>query len=169
MIKEILTYPNQILSETAKKVAEINDDIRQKISDMKETLKSLDNAVGLAANQVGILDSIITYYESVDKRAENEDDIKVVINPRVEIVEPDFQISNEGCLCLPNVYIPVRRYRSVRLFGLGENGEQIDETVSDQTANIVQHEVDHVNGLLIIDHLSKLQKQLYKKRLRGVK
>jgi peptide deformylase len=165
---EILKYPNKNLTETAKKVDVIDDEIRSKINQMKETLMEIDNAVGLASNQVGIEESIIVYYRNSDMKNYDKTDICTVINPRIEIVEPKFQISIEGCLSIPKVILPVRRYRTVKIVGLDENGEQISETVSGESSNIVQHEVDHINGRLIIDSLSKLKRKIYKKRLKGV-
>lgn len=160
-ILQIRTKGDPILKQKAKKVLDVLDTkVQLLISDMIDTLQDR-GGVGLAANQVGSDLAILLHDESGDGNPE------VLINP--EIKETGFRkyISIEGCLSLPKIVLPVRRFYDIIVTGLDRNGEEVTiETKTPLLAAILQHEMDHLNGILLTDKLSSLQKKIFKKRLK---
>ena len=135
---------------------------KELIDNMIETMYDHDG-VGLAANQVNSDLSIIVYDDSGEKI-----DPQVLINPEIIGRGKGMQKSTEGCLCIPGIFVPVNRYASVIVKGYNRDGEAIEITAEGQLANILQHEIDHLLGVLFIDHLTRMQRKIYKKRLGGL-
>lgn len=161
-IREILTYPNNFLRQPTKPVAAITDDIRQLIDDMIETMYD-EPGVGLAATQVGADQSIIVYDASP---AEGERQAQALINPEVVAREGQQLSENEGCLSVPDFRADVKRAARVRIKGLNRNGEAVDFEAEGFLAIVMQHEIDHLNGILFIDRISKLKREIYKRKRR---
>ncbi|MCM8809340.1 MAG: peptide deformylase, partial [Candidatus Omnitrophica bacterium] len=116
------------------------------------------NGIGLAANQVGILKRIFIAY---DKEKEN---LITVINP--EIVDAkEIEIDLEGCLSFPEIYFSISRNKVVTVKGINENGKEIIIEGKDLLARCFQHEIDHLNGILIIDYASEQEKKYYQEKL----
>ena len=159
----ITKYGSEVLRKVAEPVEEINDEIRQIVNDMLDTLYASDG-VGIAAPQIGISKRIIV----VDTDPSNASSKPIVlINP--EIVEKDGAIAaEEGCLSVPEVRGDVKRYERVVIEGIDLDGKRIKVEGTDLLARVFQHEIDHINGTLFIDHLSKLKQQLLKNRLRKI-
>ncbi|MFH1551972.1 MAG: peptide deformylase [bacterium] len=136
---------NPILRQKAKEVKEINAEIKQLILNMIETMNSDDNIIGLAAPQVNHSLQII-----VIGLEQNKNSI-VLINP--EIKNKSFIKSTivEGCLSLPNLNIPVKRPNKIIINALNAKGQKIKIKTKGVLARIIQHEIDHLNGVLIID------------------
>lgn len=156
----IVIHPNPILRKKTKPVENINDlAVQQFIDDMIETMEK-NNGVGLAANQVASEQSIIVYRD--------EDLVEVLVNPEIVGKSKTIQKSIEGCLCIPGLFLPIKRYAVVDIEGYDRYGTKINITAEKQLANILQHEIDHLNGVLFIDRLSKLQRNLYKRKLKGL-
>lgn len=159
----ITKYGNPVLRKVAEPVTEINDEIRKIVNDMLDTMYASEG-VGIAAPQIGISKRIII----VDVNP-NEASVKplILINP--EIVEASGEIKEqEGCLSIPDIRSEVKRYERVVVEGLDLDGKKIRVEGTDLLARALQHEIDHINGKLFIDHLSKLKQQLLKNQLRKI-
>jgi peptide deformylase len=161
MARPILTYGNPILRQVAQPVQNLNGDLHQLIQDMVETMYAAPG-VGLAANQVGSLHRVF-----VANPSEDHDPAKllVVINP--ELVERQGElVSEEGCLSIPEFRDKVRRDRRVLVRGLDRNGRPIQVEGEDLLARILQHEIDHLNGVLFVDRLSPAKRDILHRKLK---
>lgn len=159
-IREILTYPNKFLRQPTKPITEISDAVHTLIDDMIETMYD-EPGVGLAAIQVGADQSIVVYDATP---AEEERQAQVLINP--EIVASDgHQLSeNEGCLSVPDFRADVKRAERIRVKGLDRTGEAVDFEADGFLSIVLQHEIDHLNGVLFIDRISALKREMYKRK-----
>ncbi len=156
-MRKIRKFGENILRKKAEEVRNIDDKILRIIKSMKETLISV-NGIGLAANQIGILKRIFIAY---DKEKEN---LITVINP--EIVDAkEIEIDLEGCLSFPEIYFSISRNKVVTVKGINENGKEIIIEGKDLLARCFQHEIDHLNGILIIDYASEQEKKYYQEKL----
>ncbi|HHL39581.1 MAG TPA: peptide deformylase [Deltaproteobacteria bacterium] len=167
-IMEILIYPHPFLRVKAAAVTEIDDEIRSLAADMFETMYAA-RGIGLAATQVGADRRLIV----LDVPAGDDEGGKggpganamAVVNP--EIVEARGSIkSEEGCLSVPGETAEVRRAERVRLRGLDLDGNEIDMEADGLLAVALQHEVDHLDGVVFIDRLSRLRRDMIKRRLK---
>ncbi len=167
MIQKILLSNDPILRQKSKAVAKVDKKILKLIQDLKDTLNVQKDpeGVGLAAPQIGKnLKVFVANYKGFER---------VVINP--EIIKKESRIRNqesgkkhnkkeilEGCLSLPYYYGPLKRAPKITIKYLNEKGEEITETFEDFNAQIIMHEIDHLEGVLFVDHLLKEKKPLYK-------
>jgi peptide deformylase len=159
-LREIRTYPDPVLREAAAPVKEVTDEIVRLAEDMLETMRYAHGA-GLAANQVGVPIRLIVLEAEPDKRANGK--AIAVINP--VILERDSEETNEeGCLSFPKFYEYVTRARRVRVKGKTLQEEPVEMACEGYLARAFQHEIDHLNGVLLIDHLSPIKKNLFKKK-----
>jgi len=159
-ILEIKEYGDPILREKALLVEEITPDILNLIKDMAETMYA-DSGVGLAAPQVGVSKRIIT----ID---EDEEKLLVLLNP--EIIKSEGEaVEEEGCLSVPGVYSEVKRSLKVTVKALNENGDPIEITKEGLTARALQHEIDHLNGILFIDKIGRMERQILLNKLKKIK
>ncbi len=158
---KVLTYGSDVLRTVAEPIDEITDEIRQIAKDMLATMYASDG-VGLAGPQVGISKRIIV----VDINPHDPSyEPMTLINP--EIVEQEGHAdAEEGCLSVPDIRGEVKRAEKVTVEALNLDGEKVKIEGTDLLARALQHEIDHLNGILFIDHLSRLKKQLIKKQLR---
>ena len=159
-IREILEYPDPRLREVAKPVSEVNEEIRRLAEDMAETMYAAPG-VGLAAPQVGVLWRIFV----IDVAAEDEpSELRTFINP--EIIEKDgSQTWNEGCLSFPGVSEEIKRAETVKVRALNEHGESFELEADGLLAVAIQHENDHLDGVLMIDKLSALKRRMMGRKL----
>lgn len=145
MILNIQTgQANPILHQKAREVKEITAEIKQLILDIVETLE-VRQGIGLAAPQVGQLLRIITVKPELNKKA------IVLINPQIKKTSWRKATLEEGCLSLPGLYLPIKRPIKITVEGLDNNGEKIKIETKDLLARIIQHEIDHLDGVLITD------------------
>ena len=144
-IRSIRTEGDEILKKKSKKVEVIDEKIHELIKDMIETLKKYDG-VGLAAVQVGILKQIIVIHEGEDKP------IYVLINPEI-ISQTGVQVVEEGCLSFPNKFAKIERPEKIKIKALDENGKEIIITGKGLLAQVISHEIDHLNGEVFIDKI----------------
>lgn len=153
-LREILHYPDPRLKESALPVTEVNDEIRALVEDMAETMYAA-GGVGLAANQIGVLKRIFV----IDIAGEDEpSDLKVFINP--EILESSgTQTFTEGCLSFPGASEDIKRAESVRLRALDANGNPFELSAEGFLAVAIQHENDHINGVLMIDKVGPIARR----------
>lgn len=160
-ILDIVTYPAKILAKPAKKVENIDESIIRLVEDMADTMYEAPG-VGLAAVQVGVDKCIIVYD---DAKEEDKREHKALINPVIISREGEFISESEGCLSVPELRADVKRAVSVVVEGLNLDGEPVRIEAEGITSVIMQHEIDHLNGILFIDHISALKRNLYKKRV----
>jgi len=157
---KILTYPDPFLKQTTSPVTEINDQIQIIIEDMAETMYEAPG-VGLAASQAGIDKSIIVYDPDAD---DQKRDFQVLMNPEIVVSEGSIVSENEGCLSVPDFRADVKRSERVTVEGLDKNGNPVKIEAEGLLSVIMQHEIDHLKGILFIDRISALKRQLYKKK-----
>jgi peptide deformylase len=159
-VRTILHYPDARLREPGKKVENVSAELRQLIDDMAETMYAAPG-VGLAATQVGAPWQVFV----VDCAAEGEpSDLRVFINP--EIVTADGSVaSEEGCLSFPSAREEIDRAEKVRVRAQDQNGQWFELEAEGLLAIAIQHEYDHLQGVLMIDHLGPLKKRLLHRKM----
>jgi peptide deformylase len=158
---EILKYPHPGLKKKCEKVERIDEEVRKLICDMRETMYHA-SGIGLAACQVGISRRIIVLDVSP---LDPERDFFALINPEVICEEGEIEFE-EGCLSVPDCSEKVKRREKVRVRGLSPEGEEIEVSGEGITAVALQHEIDHINGLLILDRISRLKREIYRNKLK---
>ncbi|WP_102794817.1 peptide deformylase [Bowmanella denitrificans] len=155
---EVLRFPDERLRTVAKPVKEVNADIRRLVDDMFETMKA-ENGIGLAATQVNEHIRLVVMDVS-----EEQDNPLVFINP--EITEKQGStISEEGCLSVPNNYAKVDRAERIKVTALDRDGKEFTLEAEGLLAICIQHELDHLRGVLFVDYLSPLKRQRIRKKL----
>ena len=161
MLRTILHYPDPRLREKAKPVAEVTAEIKKLVEDMAETMYAAPG-VGLAATQIGEPHRIFV----IDTAHEDEpSQLRVFINP--EIVEKHDAITwEEGCLSFPGVTEEIDRAAKVTVRALDENGKPFELEAEGLLAVAVQHELDHLDGVLMIDHMGALKKRIVDRKMR---
>lgn len=153
----IITLPHRSLRKTSQKVGIVTDDIKKVIQDMQaatldwEQSRAHEVGVALAAVQINVLLKIIVIRNNFDN--ENDKSFSVFINPEITKYEGSIEEDYEGCLSVLNIYGKVPRYTKVRVKALNQNGEEIRITAEGFLARVFQHEIDHVNGKVFIDHI----------------
>ena len=157
MIRSIKTHPDNVLRRVARKVDAITDEIRCLCDDMVETMTAA-HGVGLAANQVGVCLRVIT----LDTGSEKESAPIVIINPTINGLEGE-DVAEEGCLSVPGFYESIKRAKKAVVSGEDIEGNAFQVECNGLLARAVQHEVEHLDGILFIDHLSPVKKQLFKR------
>lgn len=150
-ILEIKKYPDPVLRKKAERVGEITPELRKLAEDMTETmLKSEPEGVGLAAPQVGISKRMFA--------VQTEKGPAVFVNPKIIEKSKKTEVMEEGCLSLPKTWLKIKRAKEVEMEALDINGKKISIKAEGLPARIIQHEVDHLNGILIIDKTNIFQK-----------
>lgn len=156
---EIKKYPEKILKEKTAPVVDINSSIQRLIDDMIETMYAAEG-VGLAANQVGVSKRLCVIDVSA---ADEKTPLIVLINP--EIVERKGSVeAEEGCLSIHEYRAKIKRAEEVLVKGFDRKGRPIEIASGDLLARALQHEIDHLDGLLFIDRLSPIKREFFKKR-----
>ena len=155
----ILEFPDPRLRKVAVDVEHINEDTRQLAKDMLETMYHAPG-IGLAASQVNVHQRIVVIDVSDDG-----DQPRVLINPSWEPLTEEMQNYQEGCLSVPEFYDDVARYSKIQLSAFDEHGEPILEQAEGLFAVCIQHELDHLNGKLFVDYLSRLKRDRIRKKL----
>ena len=161
-ILKILTYPDDFLRRRVKPVETIDDAIQEIIENMADTMYQAPG-VGVAAIQAGIDKSIIVYDHEAD--AEKRD-YQVLINPEITITQGERVSENEGCLSVPDFRSDVKRHETIIVEGLDRFGNKVKIETDGILSVILQHEIDHLNGILFIDRISALKRQFYKKKVK---
>jgi peptide deformylase len=160
-IRTILTYPNPRLREKATPVVTFDNALKQLVEDMAETMYNAPG-IGLAATQIGIGSQLIVVDVSKEK---GENDFMPLANPRIIDAE-GHQVDEEGCLSVPELTSNVKRFKKITVVYQDIHGLATEITAEDRFAVVLQHEIDHLNGILFLDHLSPLKRQLYKKKVK---
>src|SRR3990172_1398785 len=167
---EVRKYPDPVLNTRAEPISEVTSEIKTLIEDMFETMYR-NRGIGLAANQVGVAKRVIVLDipeedEEGDQRYEGRERKPIaLINP--EIVEERGSIKyEEGCLSVPGINAGVQRFASVRLKALDGDGRPVEISAEGLLAIALQHEIDHIDGILFIERLSWLKRDYIKRKLK---
>ena len=161
----IIIAPDQRLLEVSKPVKDINREVKLLLEDMLETMYK-SNGIGLAAPQVGILKRLIVM-DCIDQN-KKRNPLKFV-NPEIVNISSDKSEYEEGCLSLPTQFAKVERPSYIEVTYQDENGKKINKNFSGLEATCLQHEIDHLNGKLFVDHVSRLKKNRILKKLEKIK
>jgi peptide deformylase len=162
----IVEVPDPRLRLISKPIEQVTDETRAFVQDMIDTMYDA-NGIGLAAIQVGV-DSRILVIDLQDEKDEEDKPIKAphaYINPEILSVSEEMSSYNEGCLSIPEQYADVARPASCRVRWLDERGETHEEELTGLLSTCMQHEIDHLNGVLFIDHISRLKRDMVMKKL----
>ena len=158
--KQILTIPDPLLRKVSEPVASVNTEVKNLMDDMLETMYAAPG-IGLAAVQVGVLKRIIVI--DLSKDGQKKDPL-FIVNPQITFKSDELISYEEGCLSIPNQFAEVKRPSSCKVNFLDYNGKKREINADGLLATCIQHEVDHLNGVLFIDHLSKLKKDIIIKK-----
>ena len=172
---DIVTYPDPILRKSADPVSEVTDEVKTLVSDMAETMYA-NIGVGLAAPQVGRSDRIVVVdlqqdgsegpiRDGDDDEATRAEGLIVLINPEI-VHEKGSVCWEEGCLSVPDLRVDVERSAEILIKGLDREGRPVELLAEDLLAVALQHEIDHLDGKLIVDKVSRLKRELYTKKMR---
>ncbi len=142
-LAQIRQYPDSVLRLQAPPVEEFDDDLKRLVTRMGELMKDA-SGVGLAATQLGVLRRVFVF-------APEEDKVAVLVNPEIVRRGDDADTDDEGCLSIQGVTVPVERPTSVRIEGRDETGKEVAYDLEGTPARIAQHELDHLDGTLILD------------------
>ena len=159
-IKTIITEPNEILRQVSKPVIRVGNDERKLMDDMLETMYAA-NGIGLAAIQIGIPKRIIV----MDISKDGNKNPMFFVNPIIKNKDKEKTTYEEGCLSVPNYFAEVDRPKYCEVEYLDYSGERKILKASGLLATCIQHEMDHLEGILFIDYLSKLKKTMIVKKL----
>ena len=157
--RQVLTFTDPVLRERSEEVVEFSAEISELVRDMIDTMYT-DEGVGLAAPQVGVLKRVIVFDVS-----EERNDPMHLINPEI-IVKEGVMRSEEGCLCIPGFKETINRCKSVTVRGFDKNGNPLEFQAEALLSRVLQHEIDHLNGILFIDHLSRQKKEIFNRWLK---
>ena len=156
----IITLPDPILRKKSTPVETVDDGVRSFLNDMLETMYAAPG-VGLAAVQVGVLRRMIVMDTA---KGDTPKSPVMLINPEIVSVGDTPRVHEEGCLSIPQMYAEVERPALVRVRYVDIDGRQQEQDFTDLQATVVQHEIDHLDGVLFIDHLSRLKRHLLIKK-----
>jgi len=159
-IRNILTEPNKLLRQISQKVEKIGKEEQKLMDDMLETMYSA-NGIGLAAIQIGVPKRIIV----MDLSKEKEKKPLFFVNPEINNKNKVYSVYEEGCLSVPNQFAEIERPSTCEVKYLDYNGNEKILKAEGLLATCIQHEMDHLEGVLFIDYLSKLKKSMIIKKL----
>ncbi|MDI3543403.1 MAG: peptide deformylase [Candidatus Atribacteria bacterium] len=160
-VKGIKIYGSSVLREKAQPIENIDQKVWDLARDMKETMR-LAGGVGLAGNQVGVLWRIITFTNPEEKKDQ------VLINPHIVYLSEEKEKEEEGCLSFPDIYDRVERAKEVIVEGWNLDGKEITIEGKGLLARILQHEIDHLDGILFVDRLSPARRLLLHNKLKKI-
>ena len=159
---EILTYPNKFLLHPTSPLENIDGKVQEMIQNMASTMYEAPG-IGLAAIQVGWDKSLLIY--DISPRDESRD-LNVIINPKIIASEGEILSEDEGCLSVPDFRADVKRAAQILVEGVDREGSPLRVEAEGLLAIVLQHEIDHLNGTLFIDHISALKREMYKRRIK---
>lgn len=158
----IRIIPDPVLRQKALPVTTVDKRVAQFMDDMLESMYK-GNGIGLAANQVGSLERVITIDVSEER---NGSQALLMANPQIIWHDPEETFTyNEGCLSIPDQYADVTRPKRIRLTYLDQHGKLQELEAEDLLSQCIQHEIDHLNGVLFIDHLSRLKRMMIERKV----
>lgn len=170
---KIIIVPDPVLKAVAQPIAKIDDKIRAQMDGMLQTMYDAPG-IGLAANQVGLLNRVLVM--DLSRRREGSEGQQVeppkpifMANPEIVWESEDISVMEEGCLSIPGQYAEVERPAIVRVKYLDYNGQSAELEAEGLLSHCVQHEIDHLDGVLFVDHLSSLKRNMILKKIEKMK
>lgn len=165
-VLDILIIPDKRLKHKSSKVLDFDKNLKNTVKDLFDTLYASGNGIGLAAPQVGIEKQIIV----IDLKENGEKYPRTFINPKIVEFSETKAINEEGCLSIPGYYADVERYETIQIEWFDVNGKKNKDKFNGLLSICMQHEIDHLNGILFIDYLSNLKKRrAYEKVKKNIK
>ena len=159
-IRKILKFPNQDLRIKAKPVVTFDDELKTLTDDMFETMHSV-NGIGLAATQIGVAKQVAV----IDISPEKNEPL-VIVNPAIQILDPSkTEDYDEGCLSVPGFFEKISRPSDIKLTYQDLNGKKQEIKPEGLLTKVVQHELDHLNGRLFVDHISELKRRRIRNKI----
>jgi peptide deformylase len=158
-LAKVRKYGDPVLRERARPLPEVDDAVRAQIAEMRRLLEDAMEA-GLAATQLGILNRVFVY------RVEPDGPIHALVNPELEWVGSDVEVGEEGCLSIPGIWIEVARPSRVRVRAFDEHGEPVVIDADMPEARVLQHELDHLDGVLTLDRAEPADRRAALRELR---
>ena len=158
--KKILSIPDPLLRKVSERVLKVDTEVKKLMDDMLETMYAAPG-IGLAAVQIGVLKRAIVIDLSKEDEKRNP---LFFVNPEITFKSKELVTYEEGCLSIPNQFAEVKRPSECKINFLDYNGKKDELHAQGLLATCIQHEIDHLNGILFIDHLSKLKKDLILKK-----
>lgn len=162
---KILTIPDPRLKHKSLEVKTFNNETNIIVKNMYETLYNSGNGIGLAAPQVGILKRIVV----IDLKQENISKQITLINPKILDKSNDTFINEEGCLSVPEYYAEVERSKEIKYEWYDQSGKRKESSADGLLSICIQHEIDHLDGILFIDYLSSLKRKMALEKLNRIK
>lgn len=162
-VRPVRLYGDPVLRQKARPVADVDDAVRALVDDLRETMVAY-HGVGLAANQIGVLQRVLVVDVPVDGQSRAR---VALINPVLD-QRSGTEADEEGCLSIPGLYEDVRRAQRVRVRGMDEQGQPVEFVAEGYVARAIQHEVDHLDGVLFVDRLSPLKRQFLRPALESL-
>ena len=151
-LARVRKFGDPVLRETARPVDAVDEVVHDQIAEMRRLLEDAMEA-GLAATQLGVLNRVFVF------RAEPDGPVRALVNPELAWASSDVEVAEEGCLSIPGVWLEVERPARVRMRGLGEDGEPVVIEAEMPEARVLQHELDHLDGVLTLDRTTKSQRR----------
>ena len=162
-VRPVRLYGDPVLRRKALPVTGVDDTVRELIDDMRETMRAY-HGVGLAANQIGVLQRVLVVDVPEDETTRRR---CALVNPVLD-QRAGGEVGEEGCLSIPGIYEDVRRAERVRVRALDEHGQPLEFVAEGFLARALQHEVDHLDGVLFVDRLSMLKRGFLRPQLEAV-
>jgi peptide deformylase len=165
-VLSIVEIPDPRLRLVSRPVEVVDDEVRTLVTDMTDTMYAA-HGIGLAAIQVGV-DRRVVVIDLQERESEDSEPVRApraYINPEVVAASEELSVYNEGCLSIPEQYAEVKRPAACRVRWLDEQGTAHEEEMDGLLATCMQHEIDHLNGVLFVDHISKLKRDMLMKKL----
>jgi len=159
-IRQIVFVGDPVLRQKAQKVRHIDKSLEKLIDDMTETMHAA-NGIGLAANQVGVLQRVIVVHLPQDDEDPQPSKLYALINPEIVSTSQEVLSAEEGCLSIPYYYGEVTRAEAVVVKGRDRKGRELKIKADGFLARVIQHEIDHLNGVLFIDRMESMDKLRY--------
>jgi peptide deformylase len=160
-LRKIFQFPDPFLRQPTQPVTLIGESLEALIADMADTMYA-EPGVGLAANQIGVDQSVIVFDVTPHDQPPN---LRVLINPVIVSSSGSMVSENEGCLSVPDLRADVKRFAQVQVTGLDRGGQTVEIHAEGLLSVVLQHEIDHLNGVLFLDRISALKRQLYQRRI----
>lgn len=161
-IREIKKYPDEVLKNKTRRVDRIDSDLQRLIDDMLETMYAAPG-VGLAANQVGVPLQLAVIDISSREEQGAKHPVVILINPEVLSQEGSI-VAEEGCLSIPECYEKIKRSAKIKVRAQDRTGKTFELEADGLMAKALQHEIDHLNGILLVDRLSPLKKSIFRRK-----
>ncbi len=160
--RRVRVYGEEVLRQKAQEVASISPEIIDLITDMNDTMRR-SSGIGLAAPQIGVSLRVILFTQGFESK---NPEVRALINPEIVSHGDSTKVMDEGCLSIPDVNGKVSRWEHITVSAMDPEGNKLDFSVAGISARIIQHEIDHLDGILFIDRLSPLKRDIIKRRLK---